>query len=409
MKRVLIISQVFPPDPAAVGQYFWDAARELVRRGHAVRVLTSARGYADPSVTYPRRESRDGIEIIRLPLSSLGKRTLLHRVVGQLLFLLQAVVRGWFTPSLGCLLISTSPPMCAIAALAIRLFRRVPIKYWVMDINPDQVVAMGKMQATSLPVKMFNWLNRRMLAAADDIVVLDRFMAERIERKRPVGDKIAVIPPWPMEGELEQVAKSQNPFVDAHKLHDKFVVMYSGNHAITSPVDTLVAAALKLRQHPTLLFMFIGGGHGKQVVDQAIATHQPANLVSLPYQPLEAIKYSLSAADVHVVSLVGESVGITHPCKVYGAMALSRPILYLGPAPSHIAELLASDNIGWQVEHGDVDQAVATLEAMAKLPPHELQAMGDRAKALIDRDLTKQKLCGQFCDIVERNTQLATR
>ena len=33
-------------------------------------------------------------------------------------------------------------------------------------------------------------------------------------------------------------------------------------------------------------------------------------------------------------------VGIIHPCKIYGAMAAARPILFLGPNPSHISDLL---------------------------------------------------------------------
>ena len=42
------------------------------------------------------------------------------------------------------ILVSTSPPMCSFAALLIAAVRRVPIVYWVMDINPDQAVALGR-------------------------------------------------------------------------------------------------------------------------------------------------------------------------------------------------------------------------------------------------------------------------
>ena len=80
---ILVISQVYPPDPTSVGQHMHDAARGLAARGYAVRVLTSARGYDNPSVKYQPRELKDGVDIIRLPLSSLGKRTILHRLLGQ--------------------------------------------------------------------------------------------------------------------------------------------------------------------------------------------------------------------------------------------------------------------------------------------------------------------------------------
>lgn len=43
--RLLIVSQVYVPDPAAVGQHMASAAEALVERGHEVRVLTADRGY----------------------------------------------------------------------------------------------------------------------------------------------------------------------------------------------------------------------------------------------------------------------------------------------------------------------------------------------------------------------------
>ena len=102
--------------------------------------------------------------------------------------------------------------------------------------------------------------------------------------------------------------------------------------------------------------MSIGGGAGKKEVERLIVKGVK-NIRSLPYQPLEQIRFSLSAADVHVVSLGNEVVGIVHPCKVYGAMAVSRPILLLGPAPCHVSDLIEQYKIGWHVEHDDVDGA----------------------------------------------------
>ncbi|MEM8866314.1 MAG: glycosyltransferase, partial [Planctomycetota bacterium] len=210
---ILVISQVYVPDPASVGQHMADAAEELARRGNRVQVLTSRRGYDDPSKVYPAREDLNGVDVVRMPLSSLGKATLLHRIAGQLCFLAQAVVRGLFTRNLSAILVSTSPPMASIAALVIRLFRRAPITFWVMDLNPDQVIATGHMQPNSLPVRMMDWLNRRILSAADQIVPLDRFMADRLRAKltdqptklAKVEAKFNVMPPWPMLEEPELV------------------------------------------------------------------------------------------------------------------------------------------------------------------------------------------------------------
>src|SRR2546426_11939478 len=108
--------------------------------------------------------------------------------------------------------------------------------------------------------------------------------------------------------------------------------MYSGNHGPNNPFSTVLHAAARLQDEPGLVFMFTGGGVGKPEVEAAGLL----NVRSLPYQPLEMLRYSLSAGDVHLVTMGEEVVGIVHPCKVYGAMAVARPVILLGPTDSHI-------------------------------------------------------------------------
>ena len=80
-KTLLILSQVYVPDPASVGQHMADAATEMARRGYRVVVLAANRGYNDPSMKYPPSEVLDGVEIRRIPLSSFGKGSILMRVL----------------------------------------------------------------------------------------------------------------------------------------------------------------------------------------------------------------------------------------------------------------------------------------------------------------------------------------
>jgi len=405
-RTVLIISQVYVPDPASVGQHMHDAAAELVRRGHRVVVFASARGYDDPKQTYPLRETRDGVEIRRMALSSFGKGSIPVRVAAQMLFLLQCAIRGVLVARLGGVLVSTSPPMASVAALVVRAVRRVPLVYWVMDLNPDQMIELGKLDPRSPIASMFNAFNRFILRRAAVVVALDRFMAHRLNSKLDVAHKLEVMPPWPHEGSLEVVGHAENPFRRAHGLgagpDRTFVVMYSGNHGFSTPVRTVLDAAVRLRDRDRLRFFFIGGGVGKKDVQRTIAEHDPGNIVDLPYQPLDSIKYSLSAADVHLVSVGDDVVGVVHPCKVYGAMAVSRPILLLGPDPCHVSDIIAEHGIGWHIRHGDVDGAVETIERICATPQDELDEMGRRARRLVEQTFSMRELRGRFCDTVER-------
>jgi glycosyltransferase involved in cell wall biosynthesis len=311
---------------------------------------------------------------------------------------MQVIVRSVSLGQIDAVLVSTVPPMASLAALVIGWMRGAAIKFWVMDVNPDQAVALGFLSPDSLPVHLLDWLNRRTLARATDVVVLDRFMAKRINAKYDVHDKLSIIPPWPLDDHLEPVAHSENPFRAAHSLEGKFVVMYSGNHGPSNPLATILEAAARLRGDPRLLFMFIGGGIGKREVEAAGLP----NVRSLPYQPLATLRYSLSAADVHLVTLGNDVVGIVHPCKVYGAMAVARPILLLGPEESHLGDLLGHESIGWAIPHGDVDGVVRLLTTILELPTEERVTRGRQARAMIDAQLSKAMLCGRLCDVLER-------
>ena len=215
-------------------------------------------------------------------------------------------------------------------------------------------------------VRAFDWLNRRILKCSRSVVALDRFMAERINRKVNVDDKMFVMPPWPHEDHIESVAHDENPFRREHQLSDKIVIMYSGNLSLASPVTTIVDAAQRVEDLQEIVFLFVGGGMGKKSIDDLIARESPPNIRSLPYQPIETLRYSLSAADVHLVSVGNDVVGICHPCKIYGSMAVSRPILCLGPRPSHATEIVDGENIGWTVEHGDVDRAESLIREIQR-------------------------------------------
>jgi colanic acid biosynthesis glycosyl transferase WcaI len=447
-RTVLVVSQTFVPDPASVGQHMADVAFELARRGAAshqfqVRVYASARGYEDPTARYPRRENLRGADIRRFPFASFGKRYLPLRVLGTAVFHLQAFLAVVFTPRLAGIFFSTSPPLIGLPMCVAAAVRRVPAAYWAMDLNPDQLIALGKLRPHSVVARILELANRFILRRATLVIALDRFMAARLRARGVSDDKILVLPPWPHEEHIDPSSTSPagpmkapishgrptlddsslppapghnpgpardpgpNPFRLRHHLANDFVIMYSGNHSPSNPLTTLLQAAVQLHDEPGLKFLFVGGGSGKAQVNRAIAEHHLTNVLSLPYQPLSELKHSLTAADVHVVSLGEPMVGIIHPCKIYGAMTAARPVLYLGPAESHIADLLARYKIGVHLNHGDVPAAVAAIRTLRDAPQQQLAEMGAAARAAMQQTLTHALLCGQLCDAVESALRLS--
>ncbi len=201
-----------------------------------------------------------------------------------------------------------------------------------------------------------------------------------------------------MNDYLKTVAHSENSFRKEQGWEDKFVVMHSGNHSLVHPLDTILDAADALRDDPRFVFAFIGGGRGKEIVDARLReqSNGASNIISLPYQSLDQIRYSLSAADLHIVTLGNKMSGIVHPCKIYGVLSIGRPLLTLGPKESYLSDITGENEVGWSIRQGDDNSAVAALKKAVDQTKKEREAMGLRAQQIAIKKFSREKILNKF-------------
>jgi hypothetical protein len=330
--RILLLNQCFYPDVVSTAQHLTDLATSLVSRGHKVTVIASDRGYDDPAIRFQRRERWEGIDIIRIPAASFGKSSMWRRALNFGSFLLLCSLRLLVLRRYDVVVALTSPPLISfLAALFVKL-KGGSFCFWVMDLNPDEAIAAGWIKQDSATSRILQRMLNYSLKVASRTVVLDRFMKERVLAKGADETRVAIVPPWSHDDEVVYSATGREAFRRQHGLVDRFVVMYSGNHSPCHPLDTLLNAARVL---PGISFCFVGGGSEQAKVREAGLS----NVKCLPYQPLNELSNSLSAADLHVVVMGDEFVGIVHPCKVYNILSVGAPVLYVGPEPSHITDI----------------------------------------------------------------------
>jgi hypothetical protein len=94
-----------------------------------------------------------------------------------------------------------------------------------------------------------------------------------------------------------------NEFLKIQGLEDRFVVMYSGNFGVAHEIETILALVHETRDLPKLFFCFIGEGAHKQRLVEAAKRESWEHVRVLPYQRKETLQQSLSAGDLHLVSL----------------------------------------------------------------------------------------------------------
>ena len=325
--RVLLLNQVFHPDVAATGQLAADLAEDLVAAGHEVTVVTGRGAYAGGE-RWPARERWRGIEIERVRATSLGKGTLVRRAVDAATFYLAAAWRLLAGPRPDVILAMSTPPLVASAAALARRLRGVPFVYWVQDVYPDLAVAFGVLRPGGLACRLLEAASRFTTASADAVVVLGDAMARRLEAKGVPASRLRVVPNWADGAAVVPLEAAANPFLRDHGLQGQRVVLYSGNMGRAHDVGTLLQLARSMPDRAGVTFLFIGDGHLRGEVEAA--SRELPNVRLLPYQRRDDLSRSLSAGDVHLVTQRPETLGLLEPSKFYGALAVGRPVLFLG-------------------------------------------------------------------------------
>jgi hypothetical protein len=391
--RVLILNQPFHPDHVATAQYATDLALELAARGHTVTAIASARAYDDPARTFPLRETYRAIDIRRVRLPGLGKSSVRARIGDFAAYALGTLRHLAALPPQDAVVALTTPPLIGAFGAAFTRLRGGRLHYWVMDLNPDQALTAGVLQPGAPLTRLLEGMLRFTLREAAAVHVLDRFMQQRLETRRESHGKFHVIPPWSLDAQVRFDPAGRDEFRRAHGLAGKFVVMHSGNHSPCHPLDTILEAARRLQGDPRYAFVFAGGGVEHRKVQQ----HNLPNVLALPYQPVERLSASLSAADLHVVAMGAPFVGILHPCKVYNILRLGLPILYLGPEESHVTDL-APAGAPWlyRVAPGAVEEAVRAVQSASGR-----ETRPDPAEMALCERYSRVRLLGELVAAIE--------
>jgi glycosyltransferase involved in cell wall biosynthesis len=263
------------------------------------------------------------------------------------------------TNSSQAIVLLTQPPLFFILGAAIARYKRVPYVIHVMDMFPDLLQKLGILKQHGFLHRLLARWAVKALDKAEGIIVIGRCMRERVRAYGIGHEKIHVLPNWAYQLVLPK-NREENQFLQSHQLEDKFVVLYSGNMGAAHEFRTILRAAERLEQHVEILFVFIGQGVRRKEVEQAIA-EGPSNLMLLEYQPLAMLAHSLSAANVHYMSLRSGFEGIMVPSKLYGALASRRPILYEGDPSGEVALTIKENRCGLVIPHLDVDQLTDSI------------------------------------------------
>ena len=176
--------------------------------------------------------------------------------------------------------------------------------------------------------------------------------------------------------------------------------MYSGNHAFVHPLDTLLEAAVEMQHNPRVHFAFVGGVRVADV-SRAKNNHRLLSLSQHPFQPRDTFSCLNRCVRFTGCGTRNRTGRFHYPNKIYGAMLLRKPILYLGPAESHIGDILRDCPGNISVEHGQVDRLVKAINAFESLSAKDRSLIGENNRNYVLTKFPREELIRKHMDLFE--------
>jgi glycosyltransferase involved in cell wall biosynthesis len=262
----------------------------------------------------------------------------------------------------------------------------------LQDLYPETAIQLGIPLLGSPPLRQsLSYIRDKSLKVATANVAVGHRMAERVLSRGVAADRIHVIHNWSDDERICPVPHANNPLRKEWGLENKFVVGYSGNLGRAHEVDTVLAAAERLRGNSRIVFTFVGGGH---LLDDLVRVVKQRGLKQLfrffPYQDQARLKYSLCVADVHWISLRPALKGLVVPSKFYGIAAAGRPVIAICRKDGEIARLVDQHGCGLVIEPGDANGLAEALSHLSK-DTQCVAAMGGRARAMLETDFPRRE------------------
>ncbi|MEJ2673195.1 MAG: glycosyltransferase family 4 protein, partial [Deltaproteobacteria bacterium] len=355
--RVYLINRYFWPDESATSQLLTDLAEDLQAAGHEVHIFTSRQLYNQAQACLPREQLWQGIRIHRLPTSSFGRRHFLGRLFDIMTFHLALRFASGITVSPEAWFVMTDPPLIVNTVIKLRQRLGGRIIHHVDDVYPDLAVALGSLPRWGGVAAFLNRGAQKGLKGCEQVLALGECMARVLRAKGVADDHLAVTPPWASGSSLYPLEHTQNHFREEIGIpRGDFVVMYSGNMGLGHRFESILGAARSLAQDHSIHFVFIGDGAKRQQIETFRRSQKLQNIMLLPYQSRERLRETLSAGDMHLISLDPRVQGFIVPSKLAGILAVGRPAVFLGDEHNSIAAAILHGDCGYVIPANGVEQ-----------------------------------------------------
>lgn len=412
--KLLIYAHYYYPDVASTGQILKELAEGMRDSFHitVVCVVPSYQGKVEEFYKKKKYyyENIEGISVIRVKVPEFSKTNKISRIKNILVYFLRAVFVTMKMQGQDYVYSISQPPVLGGVlgwmGKAIHILKGAHPKfiYNIQDFNPEQTMAVGYIKNRNA-LKLVMAVDKFSCRRADKVIVVGRDMIETLKKRFRGKEtpRYCFINNWIDEKQIYPLAPAEEHvalFKKSYGLENKLVIMYSGNLGLYYDLENILKVIAGYKNKEDVIFAFVGEGSVLDKLKQYKNEERLDNVAFIPYQDKEELIYSLNAGDVHWVVNAKGIKGVSVPSKLYGVMAVGKPIIGVLEEGSEARRIIEETGCGYVVEPGHYEDIRVILDNVIA-NKEKLQQMGNKGREYLLRNLTKDISIGKYIEEIK--------
>jgi glycosyltransferase involved in cell wall biosynthesis len=400
--KIVLVTQYFFPENFKSN----DIAFELVKRGHEVTVLTGLPNYPEGKIYNgygffkKRNEIINGVKVIRTLLIPRGKGGGIRLFLNYFSWAFFASIRAFFLAFQdkfdAVMVHEPSPITQGFPAIVIKKIQKIPLHFWVLDLWPESLTSAGGIKNKTV-LSFFTRMVKYIYNNSDKILISSKGFKDSILTKGNYEDKLVYFPNW-AEDSISK-GNSNYPIPD---LPHGFNILFAGNIGVAQDVNSIIKAALILKEKLDIHFVFVGDGRSKTELEDFVTANNLEQTVHFMGRfPIDAMKTFFNRADVLLVSLKDELIfNVTVPAKLQAYLCTQKPIL--GILNGEGAELIDEAKCGFSTNAGNSEGLAKEIVKLYKLTEEQRSILGQNGFRYFEENFTMTK-CIDNLELILKN------
>ena len=266
--------------------------------------------------------------------------------------------------------IASNPPSLGFFALLVNLFKNTRYIVLVYDMHVDVLIGRGLLDKNSFIVKFWRFINQKIWNRSLAIYTIGTVMADNLSKQFKVNNtylaRVGVVYPWADTERIKPILKIHNPLSSIFGQKGKITILYSGNMGMSHDIDSILHAAKILKNHMNISFLLIGEGEKWKEAYNFKIDNNLNNLKVLPFQSEDKLPYTMSLADIALVSLDEGAEGFMVPSKMFYYMSAGAAVIGICKGTNDVSKIIEKSNCGMTIEPKNPKELANIIKALSE-------------------------------------------